>query len=97
MPRTINSRGQARDIVRQNLLNHQQGKCAYCLKIMLQNEITNDHVVPRSKGGTKSLANIVLACFDCNQLKGSHYWSPKISPAYVSVNGQSQLRGGLDV
>ena len=30
-----------------------------------------DHVIPRSKGGTNRLSNLVLACCECNQAKGS--------------------------
>ena len=30
-----------------------------------------EHVVPRSRGGTDSLNNLVLACHECNQAKGN--------------------------
>ena len=30
-----------------------------------------DHVVPRSKGGSDRVSNLVLACHDCNQHKGN--------------------------
>ena len=30
-----------------------------------------DHVIPRRKGGTDDLLNMVLACMDCNKRKGS--------------------------
>lgn len=30
---------------------------------------TVDHVKPRSKGGATRIDNLVLACWDCNQLK----------------------------
>jgi 5-methylcytosine-specific restriction endonuclease McrA len=32
---------------------------------------TIDHVVPRYLGGSKRISNLVLACWDCNQDKGS--------------------------
>lgn len=31
---------------------------------------TFDHVIPKSKGGRRTAQNIVLACQDCNELKG---------------------------
>lgn len=32
---------------------------------------TIDHIVPRSKGGTNDLANLVYACLACNQRKAN--------------------------
>lgn len=32
---------------------------------------TVDHVVPRAKGGSDELDNLVLACHDCNCRKGA--------------------------
>ena len=43
-------------------------RCAYCLK---QTRLTQDHMIPRSKGGTKDPANIVPACEECNQRKSN--------------------------
>jgi 5-methylcytosine-specific restriction endonuclease McrA len=31
-----------------------------------------DHIVPRSKDGSDSLANYALACFPCNDAKAAH-------------------------
>ena len=36
----------------------------------LDNQITLDHIVPRSRGGTDHLENFVLSCPGCNQWKG---------------------------
>ena len=33
-------------------------------------QITVDHVVPRSKGGSHKLENLVLCCGSCNSSKG---------------------------
>ena len=41
-------------------------RCAYCGR---RRELTQDHVVPRSKGGRHSPDNIVPACWDCNYKK----------------------------
>ena len=42
-------------------------KCMFCGK----EEITIDHIVPRSKHGTIDLRNLQLLCKTCNNLKGS--------------------------
>lgn len=43
--------------------------CAYCGD--MPNFLTIDHVIPRSQGGTNDLSNLLPACVDCNQSKGS--------------------------
>ena len=41
--------------------------CQYCGE---RDELTFDHVVPRSKGGTTTWMNVVAACSPCNLRKG---------------------------
>jgi len=46
-------------------------KCSYCgIKLELEN-ITEDHVLPLSRGGGDNIENIVPACRYCNTQKGS--------------------------
>ena len=45
--------------------------CQYCNKPFLANELTFDHVIPRSKGGKTNWENVVAACSLCNFRKGS--------------------------
>lgn len=44
--------------------------CQYCHKTFPTEDLTLDHVVPRSQGGTTCWENVVAACFSCNQHKG---------------------------
>src|SRR5262245_60967993 len=44
--------------------------CQYCQRHLPESELTFDHVVPRSRGGRKTFANIVTACRPCNARKG---------------------------
>lgn len=44
--------------------------CAYCLRTDI--EITMDHLVPRSKGGLHTAANVIPACRSCNSRKHSN-------------------------
>ena len=45
--------------------------CQYCQRPHPAHELTFDHVVPRSRGGRTSWANIVTACTRCNLRKGN--------------------------
>ncbi len=46
------------------LLNHTRKSSTY-----IGNQMTADHIVPRSKGGTITVKNIVVCCQDCNKAK----------------------------
>lgn len=43
-------------------------QCAYC---NLQKPLTQDHLIPLSKGGQHTYDNILPACESCNKKKGS--------------------------
>ena len=45
--------------------------CQYCGGDFATNELTFDHVVPKSRGGRTSWNNVVTACSPCNLLKGN--------------------------
>ena len=54
--------------VRAYLLHKWDGKCAYCGK---EGKLEVEHVHPRSKGGSNSVNNLVVACRPCNEKKGN--------------------------
>lgn len=45
--------------------------CQYCGETLPAKDLTFDHVIPRSKGGVTSWANVVTCCQTDNLLKGS--------------------------
>ncbi len=45
--------------------------CQYCERRLPAQELTFDHLVPRSRGGRTCWTNIVTACSECNLKKGS--------------------------
>jgi 5-methylcytosine-specific restriction endonuclease McrA len=55
---------------RRNLFARDQNRCQYCGKRFPSGELSIDHVMPRSQGGTNSWDNIVCACVRCNVKKG---------------------------
>lgn len=55
-----------------NVFLRDQWQCQYCADSFKTQELTFDHVVPRSRGGHSRWENIVTACRSCNTSKGSH-------------------------
>ena len=55
---------------RDHLINRDGAVCKICEKpFKSMKDITFDHIVPKSKGGTDELENIQLAHFRCNLSK----------------------------
>ncbi|MEM1000229.1 MAG: HNH endonuclease [Bacteroidota bacterium] len=52
---------------RQNIFKRDGYQCVYCSS---RDNLTLDHVIPRSKGGRDSWHNLVTACQKCNTQKG---------------------------
>lgn len=60
--------------LRRELFEKQDGLCAYCDEPMSGfggRMASFDHVVPECAGGASDESNLVLACWQCNRLKGS--------------------------
>lgn len=52
---------------RRNVLRRDGFTCQYCGS---QDDLTLDHVMPRSRGGRHEWTNVITACRSCNQRKG---------------------------
>ena len=57
-----------RKITRRAVFARDDWTCQYC---GARSNLTVDHVVPRSKGGTSNWENIVASCAPCNRRKGN--------------------------
>lgn len=55
---------------RRNIYARDRNRCQYCGKKFPTNELSLDHVLPRSLGGGASWTNIVCCCVKCNVRKG---------------------------
>jgi len=53
------------------LFGKQEGLCAGCRVAFPFRNMTIDHIVPQSKGGTDHIDNLQLLCGACNSLKGN--------------------------
>jgi 5-methylcytosine-specific restriction endonuclease McrA len=56
---------------RRNLYRRDKFACQYCNARPGTEELTIDHVIPKSKGGRTTWENCVLACLACNTRKGN--------------------------
>lgn len=65
--------------LRKRVYIRDEGKCRYCKKRIEweavtdsgQRDVTLDHIVPKSLGGANSEDNLTIACYRCNNVKGS--------------------------
>ncbi len=67
--------------------------CQYCGATPGRDDLTMDHVLPRSRGGYHDWTNLTTACKRCNQIKGSctpeevgmHLNRRPFEPTYVAL------------
>lgn len=55
---------------RKNLFARDNHHCQYCGQSRPMNQLSLDHVIPRSLGGKTTWENIVCSCMQCNSRKG---------------------------
>ncbi|MBA4029895.1 MAG: HNH endonuclease [Planctomyces sp.] len=54
---------------RRNIFKRDRYTCQFCGLQPESEDLTIDHVLPRSRGGTSTWENCVLACLECNKRK----------------------------
>ncbi len=55
---------------RRNIFLRDGNRCQYCGKRFATQDLSLDHVIPRSQGGKSTWENVVCACLKCNVRKG---------------------------
>ena len=55
---------------RRNIFARDGNRCQYCGRRRPTSELSLDHIIPRSRGGLATWANIVCCCTECNVRKG---------------------------
>ena len=92
---------------RRNVFKRDGYMCQYCGCRPGSEELTIDHIVPRSRGGVSSWTNCVLACIDCNTRKANRtpeqagmplkhkpirpIWNPLYAPHGVRIQSWSRF------
>ncbi len=61
---------QTRALSRKNILLRDRHTCQYCECTFSPADLTLDHVIPRSRGGSGTWENLVTSCRRCNNRKG---------------------------
>ena len=64
---------QSRALSRKNILLRDRNTCQYCGEVLPSSELTLDHVIPRSRGGSSTWENLVACCHPCNRQKGNQF------------------------
>lgn len=73
--------------------------CAYCLIPLSYGEMEIEHAVPKSRGGSDELSNLVPSCYECNREKSdrtpAEYWESKGYPNDLKEMMQSMMDGAI--
>jgi 5-methylcytosine-specific restriction endonuclease McrA len=64
---------QTRALSRKNILLRDRNTCQYCGQVLASGDLTLDHVIPRSRGGSSTWENLVACCHHCNRRKGNQF------------------------
>jgi len=67
---------------RKNIYLRDNHTCQYCGKT--GNNLTIDHIIPKSKGGQETWSNMVVCCSRCNNRKGDQ----SLEEAGVNLRGE---------
>lgn len=78
---------------RRTVLARDMYTCQYCGGQPGRTELTVDHIMPRSRGGTTHWENVVAACGPCNRRKGNRtpeeaqmkLLNPPSRPRFVAI------------
>ncbi len=82
---------QAKKLWRRAIKQHFNCQCVYCGNNYEINELTIDHVKPKSNGGESIASNLVPACRTCNQGKGSNHWQRWMRSTFGRNHAREQL------
>ncbi len=56
---------------KKELIAERDGRlCFYCRRVFELEFMTLDHLVPKTRGGSNHISNLVLSCSPCNYKKG---------------------------
>jgi 5-methylcytosine-specific restriction endonuclease McrA len=63
---------------KQQLIDFYGSECWWCRKYSLGNDLTIEHLLPKSRGGSNSFENLRLSCRPCNISRGNSLFPPSL-------------------
>jgi 5-methylcytosine-specific restriction endonuclease McrA len=79
-------------VTRESLINRDGGSCVWCGRRPWANDLTVEHLLPRSRRGRGLPENLAVACRTCNRLRRS-----KPVSAYVRAQLAAGHRPRIDL
>jgi 5-methylcytosine-specific restriction endonuclease McrA len=61
---------------KQKLIAKYGSCCWWCRRVFSEDELTIDHLIPQSCGGSNNWENLRLACLPCNKSRGNSLFPP---------------------
>lgn len=90
MPAKIEERQLFTHEERQEILRSTRGICAHCGKKLTTKNMTVEHIIPISRGGTNKMENLTALCYNCNNMKNNLIYLPR--SFYLALIGTGQLK-----
>jgi hypothetical protein len=59
--------------VMMRVVRRDNNQCQLCSRVLRDDEIEFDHIIPFAKGGATEEHNLRVTCYDCNRSKGDDY------------------------
>ncbi|PZV06384.1 MAG: hypothetical protein DCF22_23955 [Leptolyngbya sp.] len=82
---------QQKNSKRQQLIERHGSCCCWCKKTLSLDELTIEHMNPKSLGGRNNLENLRLACRPCNRSRGNNPFPPGYSASWEDMTEFASL------
>jgi len=88
-------------LTNKNLFRRDKQMCLYCGDFLYDCELTRDHVIPVSRGGTDTWENVVTACRICNHRKADKLLEeidmPLLAVPFAPNRAEGLILGNRDI
>ena len=92
---------QTRSVSRKAIMLRDRNTCQYCGRGYVPKELTLDHVIPSSRGGSTAWENLVASCKPCNNRKGDRTpveagMTLLSKPRQIGIHAKHRLMAGTE-
>ena len=84
-------------VKKNTLLGKSNYRCAHCGKSLRlgDRDLTIEHIIPRSRGGTNAPWNLCVLCKRCNEEKGSRLVDVRVFYKYLNKRAKQEVIGHI--